>query len=94
MKHFLSALLCALAFAAAQGAEVATSLPPAAANANNNRTFASSIEAAQIPRNVTFMTAILDGLGEWAPRMPHVPHHAVHACAGSYGRAMWMRCNE
>jgi hypothetical protein len=78
MKRFLFALMCALAIAAAQGRILhqdagkatapAEAVPsPAAATTTGNTTFASSIAAAKIPENVTFMTGLLDALGEWRP---------------------------
>jgi hypothetical protein len=71
MKCFLSALLYAVAIAAAQGRSVQqqvspgdTKAPaPAASAAPGNRSFTSSIEATKIT-NVTIMTGFLDALGE------------------------------
>ena len=72
MKCFLSALLYAVAIAAAQGrtlhqaaaTEDRYAPAPAASKAAGNWSFTSSIEATKIT-NVTIMTGFLDTLGEW-----------------------------
>lgn len=74
MKRFLSAMLCALAIAAAEGDTVQQAAntgdrnapAPAASKAAGNSSFTSSIEATKIT-NVTIMTGFLDALGEWGP---------------------------
>jgi hypothetical protein len=85
MKHSLFTLLCTLAIVAAQGRSMQQSggsVEPdstAPAEATSNRTFASSIEAANITANVSIAVGILDAWGEATPLQ--ITALAVHACA-------------
>lgn len=83
MNHSLFLLLCTLTIISAQGRSLQQSegsVEPgstAPVEAPSNRTFASSIEAANITANVSMTTELLDAWGEANPLQ--ITSLAVHA---------------